>query len=292
MADDTATIARVNELREQLNLHNYRYYVLDSPLISDGEYDALLRELRAIEEERPDLVTPDSPYSAGRRAPVARVPRGPASPADAEPRQRLRRRRSGRVATPRRRPLGDRRLRHGLRAEDRRPSHRVDLRGGPARARRHPRRRPAGRGRHAQRSHHQLRAAHAARRVAGAGPHRGARRGLHAARRLPRAQRGARGAGRSAHREPAQRRRGLAAPTRLPCYRATPAQRVDIPARLGGRRRDPGHPLRGHGVARRAGVQNQPGDPPVRHTRRGRRLLPGVAGHPLRQELPDRRRRH
>ena len=61
MADDTATIARVNELREQLNLHNYRYYVLDSPLISDGEYDALLRDLRAIEEERPDLVTPDSP---------------------------------------------------------------------------------------------------------------------------------------------------------------------------------------------------------------------------------------
>ena len=61
MADDTATIARVNALREQLNLHNYRYYVLDSPLISDGEYDALLRELRAIEEERPDLVTPDSP---------------------------------------------------------------------------------------------------------------------------------------------------------------------------------------------------------------------------------------
>ena len=61
MADDTATIARVNELREQLNLHNYHYYVLDSPLISDGEYDALLRELRAIEEERPDLVTPDSP---------------------------------------------------------------------------------------------------------------------------------------------------------------------------------------------------------------------------------------
>ena len=61
MADDTATIARVNALREQLNLHNYRYYVLDSPLINDGEYDALLRELRAIEEERPDLVTPDSP---------------------------------------------------------------------------------------------------------------------------------------------------------------------------------------------------------------------------------------
>ena len=61
MADDTAAIARVNALRDQLNLHNYRYYVLDSPLVSDGEYDALLRELRAIEEERPDVVTPDSP---------------------------------------------------------------------------------------------------------------------------------------------------------------------------------------------------------------------------------------
>lgn len=52
---------RIAELRAILNRHNYRYYVLDAPEISDGEYDALMRELRAIEAERPELVTPDSP---------------------------------------------------------------------------------------------------------------------------------------------------------------------------------------------------------------------------------------
>lgn len=52
---------RAAELREELRYHNYRYYVLDSPVISDAEYDRMLRELQAIEEEYPDLVTPDSP---------------------------------------------------------------------------------------------------------------------------------------------------------------------------------------------------------------------------------------
>lgn len=52
---------RISELRAQLNYHNYRYYVLDSPEVSDAQYDALIRELRAIEAERPELVTPDSP---------------------------------------------------------------------------------------------------------------------------------------------------------------------------------------------------------------------------------------
>ena len=52
---------RITELRERLNYHNYRYYVLDAPEIGDGEYDALIRELRAIEVEHPELVTPDSP---------------------------------------------------------------------------------------------------------------------------------------------------------------------------------------------------------------------------------------
>jgi DNA ligase (NAD+) len=58
---DRATNDRVKELREQLNLHNYRYYVLDSPLVGDGEYDALMRALRALEEADASLVTPDSP---------------------------------------------------------------------------------------------------------------------------------------------------------------------------------------------------------------------------------------
>jgi DNA ligase (NAD+) len=52
---------RVEELREQLNYHSYRYYVLDSPEVSDAEYDELMRELRELEETYPELVTPDSP---------------------------------------------------------------------------------------------------------------------------------------------------------------------------------------------------------------------------------------
>lgn len=52
---------RSEELRSLLNYHNYRYYVLDDPEVSDAEYDELLNELRAIESEYPELITPDSP---------------------------------------------------------------------------------------------------------------------------------------------------------------------------------------------------------------------------------------
>ncbi len=52
---------RIDLLRRQINHHNYLYYVLDSPEISDEEYDALLRELKHLEEQYPQLVTPDSP---------------------------------------------------------------------------------------------------------------------------------------------------------------------------------------------------------------------------------------
>jgi DNA ligase (NAD+) len=48
-------------LRDAIREHNYRYYVLDDPAVSDAEYDALLRRLREIEAEHPELVTPDSP---------------------------------------------------------------------------------------------------------------------------------------------------------------------------------------------------------------------------------------
>jgi DNA ligase (NAD+) len=54
-------VARVQELREQLHYHNYRYYVLDDPVISDAEFDRLLAELQKLEEQYPELVTPDSP---------------------------------------------------------------------------------------------------------------------------------------------------------------------------------------------------------------------------------------
>lgn len=53
--------ARAEELRREINFHNYRYHVLDAPLISDAEYDRLMRELRQLEAEHPDLLTPDSP---------------------------------------------------------------------------------------------------------------------------------------------------------------------------------------------------------------------------------------
>ncbi len=52
---------RAEQLRREIHYHNYRYYVLDSPVISDSEYDALMRELRQLEEQYPELVTPDSP---------------------------------------------------------------------------------------------------------------------------------------------------------------------------------------------------------------------------------------
>jgi DNA ligase (NAD+) len=52
---------RIEALRAQLNTHNYRYYVLDDPEISDAQYDRLLRELEDLEKKYPELITPDSP---------------------------------------------------------------------------------------------------------------------------------------------------------------------------------------------------------------------------------------
>ncbi len=54
-------VRRARTLREQLEEHNYRYYVLDRPVISDAEYDRLMRELRELERRYPELATPDSP---------------------------------------------------------------------------------------------------------------------------------------------------------------------------------------------------------------------------------------
>lgn len=52
---------RIAALRDQIREHNYRYYVLDDPIVSDAEYDALMRELRELETAHPALLTPDSP---------------------------------------------------------------------------------------------------------------------------------------------------------------------------------------------------------------------------------------
>ena len=61
---------RIERLRTELNYHNYRYYVLDSPEISDAEYDELMRELGQLEEEYPQFLTPDSPTQRVGAAPV------------------------------------------------------------------------------------------------------------------------------------------------------------------------------------------------------------------------------
>jgi DNA ligase (NAD+) len=63
--------ARVAELRAQIAHHDHRYYVLDDPEIPDAEYDKLMAELRALETEYPDLVTPESPTQRVSGKPIA-----------------------------------------------------------------------------------------------------------------------------------------------------------------------------------------------------------------------------
>ncbi|MGQ9425344.1 NAD-dependent DNA ligase LigA [Gilvimarinus sp. F26214L] len=63
-------VQRAAQLREQLNDHNYRYYVLDQPDVPDAEYDRLMNELNALEAEHPQLVSPDSPTQRVGAAPA------------------------------------------------------------------------------------------------------------------------------------------------------------------------------------------------------------------------------
>ncbi len=70
MKDASESKQRIAELRETINHHNHRYYVLDNPEISDAEYDELMKELRQLESERPELVTTDSPTQRVGAPPV------------------------------------------------------------------------------------------------------------------------------------------------------------------------------------------------------------------------------
>jgi DNA ligase (NAD+) len=69
--DSTGAEARVAELRRQIEEHNYSYYVLDQPTVTDAEWDRLYRELEQLEGEHPHLVTPDSPTQRVGSAPSA-----------------------------------------------------------------------------------------------------------------------------------------------------------------------------------------------------------------------------
>ncbi len=94
-ADDLTAADRARELAEQIRLHNERYHTLDDPLISDADYDALVRELQALEAEYPELATPDSPTQAVGGAPSTHLRPGGARRADDVAGQRLR---AGRAA--------------------------------------------------------------------------------------------------------------------------------------------------------------------------------------------------
>ncbi len=61
---------RLASLRQEIDYHNYRYHVLDDPLISDYEFDQLMQELRAIERDHPEWVTADSPSQRAGGPPV------------------------------------------------------------------------------------------------------------------------------------------------------------------------------------------------------------------------------
>jgi DNA ligase (NAD+) len=62
--------SRITRLREQINYHAYRYYVLADPVASDAEYDALVEELIALERAHPELITPDSPTQRVAESPL------------------------------------------------------------------------------------------------------------------------------------------------------------------------------------------------------------------------------
>lgn len=62
---------RIEALREQIRYHNYRYHVLDDPEIPDSTYDRLMRDLQALEQSNPDLITSDSPTQRVGAEPIA-----------------------------------------------------------------------------------------------------------------------------------------------------------------------------------------------------------------------------
>ena len=66
------SLTKYEDLKAQVNFHNYRYHVLDAPVISDLEYDRLLNELKRMEADHPDWITPDSPTQRAGSKPADR----------------------------------------------------------------------------------------------------------------------------------------------------------------------------------------------------------------------------
>ena len=212
-----AWLERRNEhriLAEEIEEARWRYYVLDAPTLSDADFDTADAPARGARGAGPRAAHARLAHPEGRRRGLDRVHRGRPPAADGEPRQRLLLRGAGVLV----RPAGARRGRGAgaaVRAQGRRPGDQPALRGRPAGARPDPRRRPHRRGRHPQRAStidsvpHRL---DRHRRAPGAGAGRGPRRGVPAGRRLRAAQRGDGRRRQAGLRQPAQRRRRLAAP--------------------------------------------------------------------------------
>ena len=79
--------AHVAQLRHQIEEANYQYYVLDNPTLTDAEYDQLMIELQHIEQEHPELQTPDSPTQRVGIGPVQDSSAAPAPCSNAQPGQ-------------------------------------------------------------------------------------------------------------------------------------------------------------------------------------------------------------
>src|SRR4051812_5514196 len=70
----SSAAAEVERLRKEIQEHEYKYYVLAQPTISDYEFDQLVRELQRLESENPDLITPDSPTQRVAGEPAKEFP--------------------------------------------------------------------------------------------------------------------------------------------------------------------------------------------------------------------------
>ena len=227
---------RARELREQLEHHSHRYYVLDDPEIGDDRYDLLLDELRGIEAQFPQLATPDSPTQRVGGEPVGRLEKV----RHLEPMLSLANARSEEELRAWVERMRNHLAREGIeqqefqlrgRAQDRRPGDQPAVPRRRARAGRHPRQRRDRRGRHPQPAHDRGGPAARPRRPQPAG---GAGRGVHVAEGLHGAQRAPRRSRRVDLHEPPQLGRRDDPPARPPrCRQASP---VDLVLPGGGHR--------------------------------------------------------
>ena len=287
------TSSRAGELRRLVEHHNYRYHVLDDPEIPDSAFDALFDELKALEDEHPELVAPDSPTQRVGGAPAA----GFTKVAHLQPMGSLEKVTTSEAlekwAADVRKRLGtDEPVAYVDRAEDRRLGDLARLRGRRLRPRRDARRRHAGRGRDPEPPDGR----------SGAPPRpnsrlgesalaaRGARRDLLPAVRV-RALHGGAGRGRQeAGAESTERGRRLAAPARLEGHGRAPA--VALGVRRGRPRgRFPPDAVGASRLAPRARLPHEPERRAARVDRRGRRGVSRVGGAPGGARLRDRRDR-